>query len=112
MKLKELLDVVTDDYLIGITDSSGKFNFISYNTKDEAVKTYANNTSTTVDDIENLEVNAIYPCDRVYCEEEHAFGDVMPFFHIETQLCIEVKLEGLDTEPAYIRKNIRESSFA
>ena len=29
MKLKELLEVVPDDYLIGITDSSGEFNFIS-----------------------------------------------------------------------------------
>ena len=94
MKLKELLGVVPDDYLIGITDSSGEFNFISYDTKDEAVKTYASNTLAKVDDIENLEVNAIYPCDRVYCEEEHVFGDAMPSFHIETQLYIEVKSEG------------------
>ena len=72
-------------------------------TKDEAVKTYASNTLATVDDIENLEVNAIYPCDRVYCEEEHVFGDAMPSFHIETQLYIEVKSEGFKYEFSFKR---------
>lgn len=98
MKLEELLKVVPDDYLIGIADSSGEFNFISYDTKYEAVKAYASNTLATVDDIENLEVDAIHPCARIYCDEEHVFGDAMPSLHVETQLYIEVKSKGLETE--------------
>lgn len=98
MKLKKLLKMIPEKCNIGITDSSGEVSFVSYGTKKEAVKEYAQRALATTVDIEDLEVDTIVPCARVYYTDERVFGDMMPSLYVEPQFYIEVKLKGLEEQ--------------
>lgn len=95
MKLKKLLKVIPERYRVGITDSGGEVSFIAYGTKEDAVKEYAVRMLATTDEIEDLEVDTVIPCARVFCTDGHVFNDVMPPLHIEPQLYIEVRAKGV-----------------
>lgn len=92
MKLKKLLKVIPERYRISITDSGGEVSFIAYGTKEEAVKEYAVRMLATTDEIEDLEVNTVIPCARVFCTDGHVFNDIMPPLHVEPQFYIEVHM--------------------
>lgn len=92
MKLKKLLKVIPERYRISITDSGGEVGFIAYGTKEEAVKEYAVRMLDTTDEIEDLEVNTVIPCARVFCTDGHVFNDIMPPLHVEPQFYIEVHM--------------------
>lgn len=94
MKLKELLEVIPDNYLIGIADFNEETSFVSYGTKGDAVKSFAFETMTTPDYVEEFEVVTVTPCARVYCTDGHIFGDAEPPLNVEPQLYIEVRAEG------------------
>ena len=91
MKLKKLLKVIPDEYKIGIADFNEDSSIVSYDTKEDAVKSLAIKTTTTPDYVNNLEVVTVTPCARVYCTDEHVFCDDMPPLHVEPQLYIEVR---------------------
>ena len=92
MKLKKLLKLIPEKYKISITDSGEEVSFIAYGTKNEAVKEYAVRALATTDEIEDLEVDTVVPCARVYCADGHVFDDVMPPINVEPQLYIEVHM--------------------
>ena len=96
MKLKKLLKVIPEKYKISITDSGEEVSFIAYGTKNEAVKEYAVRALATTDEIEDLEVDTVVPCARVYCADGHVFDDVMPPLHVEPQFYIEVNTTMLE----------------
>ena len=91
MKLKKLLSVISDEYKIGIADFNEDSIFVSYSSKEDAVKSFATETATTPDYVKNLEVVTVTPCARVYCTDEHVFCDDIPPLHVEPQLYIEVR---------------------
>ena len=96
MKLKKLLKVIPEKYKISITDSGDEVSFIAYGTKNEAVKEYAVRALATTDEIEDLEVDTVVPCARVYCADGHVFDDVMPPLRVEPQFYIEVHMTKLE----------------
>ena len=49
-------------------------------------------TLATSDEIEDLEVDTVVPCARVYCADGHVFDDVMPPLRVEPQFYIEVHM--------------------
>jgi hypothetical protein len=95
MKLKKLLKVIPDEYKIGITDYGEEIMFVSYGTKEEAVMGFAQKTTFTKEDIEDMEVATVSPCARVYCVDQHVFCDTMPSLNVELQLYIAVRTEGV-----------------
>ena len=92
MKLKKLLKVIPERCKVGFTATDNDLLFLPYDTKEEAVATFAQRTATTTDFIKDLEVTSIYPCASVYCDHETVFNDTMPSLHAEMQLLIEVNL--------------------
>ena len=96
MKLKKLLKVIPEKYKISITDSGEEVSFIAYGTKNGAVKEYAVRALATTDEIEDLEVDTVIPCARVYCADGHVFDDVMPPLRVEPQFYIEVHMTKLE----------------
>ena len=89
MKLKELFEVLTDDYDIGLADFS-KDCITSYGTKNDAVFSFAQKGKFVTEQVDNMEVIAIHPCATIYGTEEHLYGDDMPSLHVKTQLLIEI----------------------
>lgn len=90
MKLKELLQVIPDDYYIGLADFSKDNCTITYGTKEDSIGSFARKERFTTEQVDNMEVIAIHPCATIYGTEEHLYGDDMPSLHVKTQLLIEI----------------------
>lgn len=103
MKLKNLLKIIPEKCKvgfiaadkkckIGFTTVDDELLFLPYVTKEEAITTFAQRTTTTTDFVKDLEVTAIYPCASTYCDHETVFNDGVPSLHVKMQLLIEVNL--------------------
>lgn len=93
MRLRKLLKLIPDEYKIGITDYGEEIMFVSYGTKEEAVTNFAQKTALTKEAIEDMRVATVSPCARVYCVDQHVFGDTEPPLNVEPQLYIEVHMK-------------------
>lgn len=90
MKLRELLKVIPDEYEIGIAGSDKNIYTITYGNQEEAIMGFAKSSTYTKEQIEDMEVIAIYPCTNVSCKELHMYADDITPLHIKTQLIIRV----------------------
>lgn len=85
MTVKDLIKVCSkEDYVCVYDIATDTYLYDSY---------LCNNQ--THDDVDDLEVDTVIPCARVFCTDGHVFSDVMPPLHIEPQLYIEVRAEGV-----------------
>lgn len=91
MKLKELLEVIPDEYEIGLVDFDKGICAIAYDIKEVAIMGFAQKTTYTKEQIENMDVIAIHPGANVCCKEAHMFANDMTVLHVKTQLLIEIQ---------------------
>jgi hypothetical protein len=91
MKLKELLAVVPKDYEISLADFDKDICTCVYGIKEDAIMDFAQKTTYTKEQIENMDVIAINPSANVCCKESYLFADDMTLLHVKTQLLIEIQ---------------------
>lgn len=90
MKIKELFKVIPEEYEIGIAGPDKDIYTITYGNQEEAVMGFVESSTHTKEQIEDMEVIAIYPCTNVSCKELHMYADDITPLHIKTQLIIRV----------------------
>ena len=92
MKLKELLKVVPDNYLIGLMDSEpDNYSIMVFGNKKDVLFGYSHRSLLQPEQIENLTVVAIHPGARAFLPDKtDMYGDDSVELHVKTQLLIEV----------------------
>ena len=90
MKLKELLQIIPDDYFIGLADFSKDSCTITYGTKEDAIGSFVRKERFTTEQVTNLDVIAIHPCAAMCGPDERLYGDDMLTLQVKTQLLIEI----------------------
>ena len=91
MKLKELLEVVPNDYEIGLANFDKNLCSISYFKKEDAIMGFAQKVPLMTEEIENLNVIAIHPVAVAHLlDGVEMFGDDTAELHIKTRLLIEI----------------------
>lgn len=91
MKLKELLEIIPDNYEIGLADFDKDSGIIVYGTKEDAIQKFAEKEKFIKEQVEGMNVIAIHPGATAYLPTGvKLFGDDMIDFHIKTQLTIEI----------------------
>lgn len=91
MKLKELLEVVPEDYEIGLAGFDNDIYTITYGTKEDAIMGLAQKSTFSKEQIENMDAIAIYPCANVCCKESHMYANDTTPLHVETHLLIKIQ---------------------
>jgi hypothetical protein len=92
MKLKELLEVVPNDYEIGLANFDKNICANFYFKKEDAIMEFAQKAPMTPEEIENLNVIAIHPGAVAHLSDAggEVFGDDTAELRIKTQLLIEI----------------------
>lgn len=91
MKLKELLEVVPNDYEIGLANFDKDICTISYFKKEDAIMGFAQKVPMMPEEIENLNVITIHPTAVAHLSDGvEMFGDDAAEIHIKTRLLIEI----------------------
>ena len=91
MKLKELLEVIPDDYAICLADFDKNICTNSYFKKEDAIMGFAQKAPMMPEEIENLNVIAIHPVAVAHLSDGvEMFGDDTAELHIKTRFLIEV----------------------
>ena len=94
MKLKELLEVVPDNYLIGLTNADeDNYSILVFGNKKDVLYGFGQRASLLVQQVENLEVTAIHPGVNTYLKDSDMYGDDSTELHVKTQLLIEVSMD-------------------
>lgn len=95
MKLKELLEIIPDDYVIGLVDFSEFGCKMPFgNNHEEVIKSFAEHKKFIPEQVENLEVIAIHPGTSAYLPPNvHTYGEDVLDFRIKTHLLIEITCE-------------------
>lgn len=91
MKLKELLEVVPNDYEIGLANFDKDICTISYFKKEDAIMGFAQKVPMMPEEIENLNVITIHPTAVAHLSDGvEMFGDDAAELRIKTRLMIEI----------------------
>lgn len=91
MKLKELLEVVPNDYEIGLVNFDKNICTNSYFKKEDAIMGFSQKVTMMQEEIENLNVIEIHPVAVAHLSDGvEMFGDDTAELHIKTQLLIEI----------------------
>lgn len=95
MKLKELLEVIPDDYPLGIMDSDpDNYSILVFGNKKDIIFGYSQRSLLMPEQIENLKVMAIHPGVAAYMPQGvELYGDDSAELHVTTKLLIEVSTE-------------------
>lgn len=91
MKLKELLEIIPENYEIGLENFDKNICTISYFKKEDAIMGFAQKAPMMPEEIKNLNVIAIHPVAVAYLSDGvEMFGDDTAELHIKTRFLIEV----------------------
>lgn len=92
MKLKELLEVVPDNYPLGIMDADpDNYSILVFGNKKDILFGYGQRAGLLMQQVENLKVVAIHPGATVYMPEGvELYGDDAAELHVKTKLLIEI----------------------
>lgn len=95
MKLKELLKVVPDNYLIGLMDSDpDNYSTLVFGRKKEVIKGFGHKVGMPPAHVEILNVVSIHPGAISYLPDKtDMYGDDSVELHVGTQLLIELSDE-------------------
>mgnify|MGYP000574302191 CR=1 FL=1 len=90
MKLKELLKVIPDKYLLGLMDVDNN-SILVFGNKKDVLFGYRQRAFLLVQQVENLNVVSIHPGATAYIPSGvEMYGDDSAALHVKTQLLIEV----------------------
>lgn len=91
MKLKKLLEIIPENYEIGLENFDKNICTISYFKKEDAIMGFAQKAPMMPEEIENLNVIAIHPGAVAHLSDGvEMFGDDTAELHIKTRFLIEV----------------------
>lgn len=91
MKLKELLEIIPENYEIGLENFDKNICTISYFKKEDAIMGFAQKAPMMPEEIENLNVIAIHPVAIAHLSDGvEMFGDDTAELHIKTRFLIKV----------------------
>ncbi len=91
MKLKGLLEIIPENYEVGLADFDENICTISYFKKEDAIMGFAQKAPMMPEEIENLNVIAIHPVAIARLSDGvDMLGDDTAELHIKTRLLIEI----------------------
>lgn len=94
MKLKEILELISDNYEVGLADYDRGLCIISIYKKEDVVSGFAQKANMTDDQILNMKVVAVHAGAKAcLATGVEMFGDDSAELHIKTQILIEVSSE-------------------
>ena len=94
MKLKELLTVIPDNYILGLTNSDeDNYSILVFCRRKDAIWCYGQRSFLSPDEVMNLKVEAIHPGVNTYLRDSDMYGEASTELHVKTQLLIELKSE-------------------
>ena len=94
MKLKELLEVVPDNYILGLANADeDNYSILVFGRRNDAICSYGQRALLSPDEVMNLNVEAIHPGVNTYLRDSYMYGEDSTELHVETQLLIELKSE-------------------
>ena len=95
MKLKELLEVIPENYEIGLANFDKDNGIIVYGTKEDAIQKFAEKEKFVKEQVEGMNVIAIHPGATAYMPPSgvELYGDDSAEVHVKSKLLIEVSLE-------------------
>ena len=102
MKLKELLEAVPDNYILGLTNADeDNYSILVCGNKKDAICGFGKRAFMPPAHVKNLKVIAIHPGVNTYLRDSDMYGEDSTELHVKTQLLIELSLDkGRDlTEP-------------
>lgn len=93
MKLKEVLKVIPDPYLIGLADADLDGQIVVFGNKKDVIWGYGQHALLIPEQVENLNVIAIHPGVNTYLRDSDMYGDASTELHVKTQLLIELSTD-------------------
>lgn len=95
MTLRELLEVVPDNYPLGLMDSDpDNYSIMVFGNKKDIIFGFSRRTLLMPEQIKNLKVVAIHPGAKPYIPDDtDMYGDDAIELHVITKLLIEVSTE-------------------
>lgn len=92
MTLEELLEVVPDNYPLGLMDSDpDDFSILVFGNKKDIIFGYGQRARLLPEQVKNLKVMAIHPGAKAYLPDDtDMYGDDSVELHVMTKLLIEV----------------------
>ena len=92
MTLRELLEVVPDNYPLGLMDSDpDNYSILVFGNKKDIIFGFSQRTLLMPEQIKNLKVVAIHPGAKPYIpDDSEMYGDDAIELHVITNLLIEV----------------------
>ena len=92
MKLKELLEVVPDNYILGLANADeDNYSILVFGRRKDAIWGYGQRAFLSPDEVLNLNVEAIHPGVNTYLRDSDMYGEDSTELHVKTQLLIELK---------------------
>lgn len=94
MKLKELLEVIPDNYILGLSNADeDNCSILVFGRRKDAIWGYGQRALLSPDEVLNLNVEAIHPGVNTYLRDSDMYGEDSTELHVKTQLLIELKPE-------------------
>lgn len=94
MKLRELLTVIPDNYILGLTNADeDNYSILVFGRRKDAIWDYGQRAFLSPDEVLNLNVEAIHPGVNTYLRDSDMYGEDATELHVKTQLLIELKPE-------------------
>lgn len=104
MTLKELLEVVPDNYILGLTNAEvDNYSILVFGRKKDAIWGFGQRYFLSPEEVLNLKVVAINPGVNTYLRDSDMYGDDSTELHVKTQLLIELDTAGDEDSVSYIR---------
>ena len=94
MKLKELLTVIPNNYILGLTNADeDNCSILVFGRRKDAIWGYGQRAFLSPDEVLNLNVEAIHPGVNTYLRDSDMYDENSIKLHVKTQLLIELKSE-------------------
>lgn len=91
MKLKELLEVVPDNYILGLTNADeDNYSILVFGRRKDAIWGYGQRAFLSPDEVLNMKVIAIHPGVNAYLRDSDMYGEDSTELNVKTQLLIEL----------------------
>lgn len=94
MKLRELLTVIPDNYILGLANTDeDNCSILVFGRRKDAIWGYGQRAFLSPDEVLNMNVEAIHPGVNTYLRDSDMYGEDSTELHVKTQLLIELKSE-------------------
>ncbi len=94
MKLKELLEVIPDNYILGLTNADeDNYSILVFGNKMDIIWGFGQRAFMSKAHVKNLKVVSIHPGVNTYLSDSDMYGEASTELHVKTQLLIELSTD-------------------